>query len=112
MECSNPLCPLTQTLSVIGGKWKPIIIYQLSKSSKRFGQLDIAITGISRKVLSTHLKELEADGIVVRKAFAEIPPRVHYSLTEKGKELLPIFREMTQWGQHLVAAYKATAQHL
>lgn len=104
--CSNPLCPLTQALSVIGGKWKPLIIYQLSRSSKRFGQLDHVIPGISRKVLTTQLNELVEDGLVNRRSYAESPPRVEYSLTERGDELIPVFSTIADWGMHLVNNYK------
>ena len=89
-------------LQVIGGKWKPIIIARLNKSSKRFGQLDATIIGISRKVLTTQLNELVNDKLVTRTSFRETPPRVEYSLTDKGKELLPIFTEIGKWGQYLV----------
>lgn len=95
-------CPLTMSLSVIGGKWKPLIIVNLDKSKKRFGQLDASITGISRKVLTTQLNELVSDKLVERKAFAETPPRVEYSLTVKGKELIPIFQGIANWGSYLV----------
>ncbi len=105
-SCSNPLCPLTQALTVIGGKWKPIIIYQLYRSSKRFGQLNVAIPGISRKVLTSQLNELVNDRLVTRQAFAESPPRVEYSLTEKGKELIPVFSSIADWGGYLVKEYK------
>ena len=102
MNCSNPECPLTQALTVIGGKWKPLIIYSLNRSSKRFGQLDATIIGISRKVLTSQLNELQRDGLVDRKAFAETPPRVEYTLTKKGRELIPIFRSIKKWGMYLV----------
>lgn len=102
MKSEKTSCPLTESLAVIGGKWKPLIIYQLNKSKKRFGQLDVAIPGISRKVLTTQLNELIEDGLVVRNAFAEVPPRVEYSLTPKGKELLPIFQAIAKWGKYLV----------
>lgn len=105
-SCSNPLCPLTQALGVIGGKWKPLIIYQLSKSPKRFGQLDALIVGISRKVLTTQLNELVADRLVTKTRYAEVPPRVEYELTEKGKELLPVFASIADWGMYLVEDYK------
>ncbi len=108
MNCKNPLCPLTQALQVIGGKWKPIIIYQLSKSTKRFGQLHLAVSGISRKVLTTQLNELVSDGLVVRESYAELPPRVEYQLTEKGRELLPVFQSIANWGEYLVEEYKAS----
>ena len=90
------------SLRVIGGKWKPIILFNLDKSTKRFGQLDATIPGISRKVLTTQLNELVHDQLVVRTAFAETPPRVEYSLTDKGRELIPIFREIAQWGKYLL----------
>lgn len=105
-SCSNPLCPLTQALTVIGGKWKPIIIYQLHRSSKRFGQLSVAIPGISRKVLTSQLNELLSDRLITRHAYAESPPRVEYRLTEKGKALIPIFGSIADWGGYLVEEYK------
>ena len=109
MNCSNPTCPLTQALAVIGGKWKPLIIYRLNGSKKRFGQLDAIIPGISRKVLTSQLNELLRDKLVERKAYAETPPRVEYSLTKKGKELIPIFTSIASWGTYLVEEFKAEA---
>ncbi len=105
-SCSNPLCPLTQAISIIGGKWKPLIIYQLNASNKRFGQLDVAIPGLSRKVLTSQLNQLLSDKLIERKAFAEIPPRVEYRLTQKGKDLIPIFKSLAIWGRDLVEDYK------
>lgn len=102
MQEGNCKCPLTQALGVIGGKWKPLIIYQLEKSAKRFGELDENIPGISRKVLTSQLNELIEDKLIERTAYAEIPPRVEYSLTEKGKELIPILRSIAKWGTYLV----------
>jgi len=102
MKEGNCKCPLTQALGVIGGKWKPLIIYQLAKSEKRFGELDEAIMGISRKVLTTQLNELVEDKLIERAAYAELPPRVEYTLTEKGKELIPILQSICQWGNYLI----------
>lgn len=99
MDCK---CPLTMSLGVIGGKWKPLIVANLGRSKKRFGQLDASIIGISRKVLTAQLNELVNDKLVVRTAFSETPPRVEYSLTLKGKELIPIFQEIAKWGRYLV----------
>ncbi len=112
MNCKNPLCSLTQALQVIGGKWKPLIIYQLSKSTKRFGQLHVAVVGISRKVLTSQLNELVADGLVRRESFPELPPRVEYELTDKGRELLPIFESIAHWGTYLVDNYKKKLDQL
>jgi DNA-binding HxlR family transcriptional regulator len=106
MNCSNPNCSLTQALSVIGGKWKPLIIYRLNGSTKRFGQLDATIPGISRKVLTSQLNELLRDKLIVRKAYSETPPKVEYSLTSKGEELIPIFASIGAWGTYLVEEYK------
>ena len=95
-------CPLTMSLEVIGGKWKPLIIFNLHKSKKRFGQLDAIIPGISRKVLTDQLNQLVLDKLVIRTAFAETPPRVEYSLSEKGKELIPILKGISKWGSYLL----------
>jgi DNA-binding HxlR family transcriptional regulator len=97
---NNPKkCPLTASLQIIGGKWKPVIIYNLYKSTKRFGQLDALIPNISRKVLTTQLNELVEDGLVVRTSYAETPPRVEYHLTEKGIKLVPVFNALCEWGK-------------
>ena len=106
MNCSNPTCPLTQALTVIGGKWKPIIMGQLRDSNRRFGQLDAIIPGISRKVLTSQLNELVRDRLVERTAYAETPPRVEYSLTKKGSELVPILKSIAKWGMYLVDEFE------
>ncbi len=95
-------CPLTQALSVIGGKWKPLIISHLRKSPKRFGQLHVLIPNISRKVLTSQLQELVRDELLTRYSYAETPPRVEYSLTKRSEELIPIFQLMSEWGVYLV----------
>ena len=84
-------------MNIIGGKWKPIIIYILSIGSLRFGKPLIFLPSISRKVLTDQLREMEADGLINRKKFSEIPPRVVYSLTESGKKIVPIFYSMADW---------------
>jgi DNA-binding HxlR family transcriptional regulator len=92
-------CSLTRSMSIIGTKWKPIIVYVLQKRKVRFGQLDAYIPLITRKVLTEQLKELEEDGLIIREAFSETPPRVEYSLTEKGLELLPILNSIIVWNE-------------
>jgi DNA-binding HxlR family transcriptional regulator len=92
------LCPVTAMLELIGGKWKPVILYCLRSDTRRFGEIAARIPQISRKVLTEQLKELEQDGLVVREQFNEIPPRVEYSLTERGKSLSPVLNEMENWG--------------
>lgn len=92
-------CPIEKTISIIGGKWTFIILRELFYGTKRFGELQRAMKGISPRTLSTRLKELEEDGLISRTVFSEIPPHVEYTLTEKGRTLRPIFDAMTQWGR-------------
>ncbi|SHF09463.1 transcriptional regulator, HxlR family [Fodinibius roseus] len=98
----NIECPITAMLELIGGKWKPIILYNLTSGTRRFGQIDVRIPGISRKVLTEQLRQLEKDGLIKRKEYNEIPPRVEYSLTELGESLSPVFKEMASWGKEHV----------
>lgn len=92
-------CPIAATLELIGGRWKTIILFYLSSGKKRFGEISVRIPTISRKVLTQQLRELEKDGLINRKQYKEIPPRVEYSLTELGKSLSPVFNEMSIWGK-------------
>ncbi len=90
-------CPVTFTLNKIGGRWKPLIIFQLMNGTKRYGELKKSIPNISEKMLIQHLKELEVDNLVNRKAMPVVPPHVEYSLTDPGKELTPILGAMVEW---------------
>ncbi|MEO0881729.1 MAG: helix-turn-helix domain-containing protein [Pseudomonadota bacterium] len=92
-------CPITHTLSVVGGKWKPIVIFLVSNDVNRFGEMQRSIEGISKQMLTRQLRELEADGIIHRKVFAEVPPRVEYSITEVGRTLYPVIHAMREWGE-------------
>lgn len=91
-------CPVTASIELIGGKWKTIILYSLLSGTRRFGEIAVRIPDISRKVLTEQLKELESDGLILREQYKEIPPRVEYSLTDLGKSLSPVFRELEIWG--------------
>lgn len=91
-------CPVGATLQLIGGKWKPIIMYCLRSETRRFGEISARIPSISRKVLTEQLKQLEEDNLIQREHFKEIPPRVEYTLTELGKSMEPVFLEMEKWG--------------
>jgi DNA-binding HxlR family transcriptional regulator len=92
-------CPVEVTLSVIGGKWKPLILWHLYKGGvRRFLELQRNIPGITRKMLTQHLRELERDGIVARKIFNEMPLRVEYSLTKYGRTLRPLMYVLADWG--------------
>jgi DNA-binding HxlR family transcriptional regulator len=100
----NPLnCPVTRTMSIIGGKWKPIILNCIGDKKIRFGKLNQIIPAISNKVLANELKELEGYGLIKRTEFVELPPRVEYELTNAGKTLMPILYEIANWGNSHVA---------
>ena len=92
-------CPVTPLLLMLQGKWKNQIIYELCiKDPIRFSELKKNLSGITNTMLTTSLRELESDGLISRRQYNEIPPHVDYSFTQKGKDLLPIFYEMTKWG--------------
>ncbi len=94
-------CPMRRTLEILSGKWRTHVIYQLCKNeSCRFGELKKAISPITNTMLTNTLRDLEDLGIVHREQFNEIPPHVEYSLTQKGRELLPVFTELAKWGEN------------
>jgi len=97
-KVENSDCPVTFTMSKIGGKWKPIIIYLMRKGANRFGVLERGIEGITKQMLTKQLREMEADGILERKIYPEIPPRVEYFFTPYGKSLFPVIDAMSVWG--------------
>ena len=93
-----PDCPVEMTLQLIGDKWKVLIIRDLLTGTKRFDELKRSVTGITQKVLTSHLRAMEAAGLVNRKVYPEVPPRVEYTLTETGYSLKPILDSMVAWG--------------
>lgn len=95
----NETCGVTKTIKVIGAKWTTLILRDLFVGTKRFGELQRSLSGISSKTLSVRLQELEADGIINKHVFAEVPPHVEYSLTEKGQSLRQIIDDMRAWGE-------------
>ena len=108
MEANNtektlPACPVETTLTLIGDKWKVLILRDLMPGTKRFGELKKSIGTVSQKVLTAQLRDMEESGLVNRKVYAEVPPRVEYSLTELGKSLKPILDSLWTWGE----AYKS-----
>ena len=92
-----PACPVETTLLLIGDKWKVLILRDLQTGTKRFGELKRSVGGISQKVLTTTLRTLETDGLICRKVFAEVPPRVEYSLTERALTLIPLVDSLINW---------------
>jgi DNA-binding HxlR family transcriptional regulator len=92
-------CPVARTAAVIGSKWTLLVIRDLATGTKRFNELEKSLQGISAKTLSERLRSLEQEGILVRQAYAEIPPRVEYSLTEKGEALLTLIDSLREYGQ-------------
>ena len=95
-------CPITKTAEVLGGKWSLPIIFSLIKETQRFKELERQIEGINTRMLVKELKQLENNGIVVRKVYPEIPPKVEYSLTEKGRALKNVLIEMRNWGNEYI----------
>jgi DNA-binding HxlR family transcriptional regulator len=95
-------CPVERTLEVIGGRWKVLILRELFQGVKRFGQLHRALHGITQKMLTQQLREMEEDGIIHREVYLQVPPKVEYSLTSLGESLKPIIESMHEWGvRHL-----------
>ncbi|MBV8075649.1 MAG: helix-turn-helix transcriptional regulator [Planctomycetaceae bacterium] len=104
-------CGLEAALAVIGGKWKPIVLWHLTPGPRRFGELRRLVTGISEKMLIQQLREMESDGVVARKDFREIPPRVEYSLTGFGVSLSEALRPLCDWGrEHMSRIEKAKSE--
>ena len=98
-KATLPSCPVETTLTLIGDKWKVLILRDLLPGTKRFGELKKSVGSVSRKVLTAQLRAMEESGLVQRKVYAEVPPRVEYSLTELGRSLKPILDSMWVWGE-------------
>lgn len=94
-----PTCPIEKTLRLIVGKWKTILLWHLSGGKKRYGELKKLIPGISEKMLIQSLRELEHDALVIRRAYPEVPPRVEYLLSRRGKSLSPLICALNTWGK-------------
>mgnify|MGYP004625417307 FL=1 len=99
MKTDLPACPVETTLTLIGDKWKVLILRELLPGTKRFGELKKSIGSVSQKVLTAQLRAMEESGLVHRKVYAEVPPRVEYSLTDLGQSLKPILDSMWAWGE-------------
>lgn len=117
-ECFDPnRCPVETTLSIIGGRWKPLILYHLRRRPTRFNEMRRLVPKVTQRMLTQHLRELEADGVVSRTVEAVVPPRVTYALTDYGWTLLPVLDAMAAWGstvdarpaRHAAAGLEAAA---
>lgn len=102
-----PACPVATIVTLVGNKWKLLIIRNLLAGTQRFNEMRRTIPGISQKVLTDNLRELERDELIVRKVYAEIPPRVEYSLSEMGRTLKPVFDAMQAWGENYQAIVRS-----
>jgi DNA-binding HxlR family transcriptional regulator len=91
-------CPVEAALDVIGGKWKPLILWALGENVMRFGELQKGLPGVNAKMLTKQLRELEDDGIITRTVYPEVPPRVEYAITDFGRTLIPILEALCNWG--------------
>lgn len=101
-EMLNAGCPVAATLQLIGGKYKALLLWHLSGNILRFGQLRRLVPEATPKMLTQQLRELEQDGLISRRVYAVVPPRVEYSLTERGQSLFPILQAMYEWGSELM----------
>ena len=102
-KLSRTACPVEATLSLMSDKWKVLILRDLLTGTKRFGELKKSIGSISQKVLTSNLRAMEDDGLLEREVFAEVPPRVEYTLTERGMSLAPVIDAMRTWGEEHMA---------
>ena len=99
MKIDHKECGVSKTLKVIGSKWTLLIVRDLCDGTKRFGELQTSLSGISPRTLSTRLKQLEKDHIIKKKVYAQVPPKVEYTLTEKGKTLKKLVEDLRVWGE-------------
>jgi DNA-binding HxlR family transcriptional regulator len=105
-------CSVRDALSVVGGKWKPVIIYYLFEGTRRFGELRKSMPDATQKMLTQQLRELERDGVVARKVYQQVPPKVEYSLTAYGQTLRPLMRELCKWGEEHKARISMTSRDI
>ena len=108
---SLPACPVETTLTLIGSKWKVLILRDLIDGKKRFGELKKSIGSVSQKVLTAQLREMESDGLVKRTVYAEVPPRVEYELSELGNTLRPVLDSMLLWGKEYKEKIESAANN-
>ena len=109
MKKDMPDCPIETTMTLISNRWKVLILWDLLGGVKRFGELKKLLGGVSQKVLTANLRQMEEAGLLTRTAYAEVPPRVEYALTETGRSLRPVLEAMLEWGTRYRAGTAAAA---
>lgn len=109
MKKDMPDCPIEMTLTLISNRWKVLILWDLLDGVKRFGELKKLLGGVSQKVLTANLRQMEEAGLLTRTVYAEVPPRVEYALTETGRSLRPVLEAMLEWGTRYKAGTAAAA---
>jgi DNA-binding HxlR family transcriptional regulator len=112
VSAKNTKCPAEFTLAMIGGRWKIPLLFHLLSGTKRFSELSRALTGVSQKMLTQQLREMERNGLVERKVYAHVPPKVEYALTPLGSSLKPVVDAMCQWGELHGARTSSREAHL
>ena len=109
--CGVTGCAVEATLAVVGGRWKPVLLFHLLEGRKRFSDLCRAVPNATQRMITLQLRELEADGVVARHVFAQVPPRVEYELTELGRSLEALLLQMRDWGERFKSASGGQAPH-
>ncbi|UII35030.1 helix-turn-helix transcriptional regulator [Fulvivirga ulvae] len=112
MDCSKENCPMTLAVNMISGKWKLFILYALKDGAKRYSELRRICGGVTEKMLTNQLRELENDGLIKRKVYPQVPPKVEYSFTEFGKRLSFIFDPLYDWGLEYIKEFRPEQFHL
>jgi DNA-binding HxlR family transcriptional regulator len=105
-EHLTSFCGMTYAIDILGGRWKLLILYKLEKRTMRFTELKKHLPNITDRMLTLHLQELEKNGLIIRTAYAEVPPRVEYDLSESARQLAPIWKQLEQWGATHKAAHE------
>lgn len=104
-------CPVEAALEVIGGKWKPLIVWALKDNVMRFGELQKELPGVNTKMLTKQLRELEEDRVISRKIYPEVPPRVEYTITDFGRTLVPVLEALCTWGAEYLGINRGSGYH-
>jgi DNA-binding HxlR family transcriptional regulator len=111
INATRTKCGVETTLAVVGGKWKPMILYALLSGPRRFGELNRLIPEVTQRILTLQLRELEEDGVIHREVYTQVPPKVEYSLTPFGRTIEPILLLMNQWGEQYADMVGASWKH-